>query len=57
MKVILSLLLTLSIGILNAQEVSKIKGQIVDESNQPIPFTSIYIEELKHGTVRSLHTF
>src|SRR5690554_4606931 len=50
MKVILSLLLTLSIGILNAQEVSKIKGQIVDESNQPIPFTSIYIEELKHGT-------
>src|SRR5690554_5659168 len=50
MKVILSLFLTLSIGILNAQEVSKIKGQIVDESNQPIPFTSIYIEELQLGT-------
>lgn len=50
MKVILSLLLTLGIGFLNAQETSKIKGQVVDESNQPIPFTSIYIEVLKLGT-------
>src|SRR5690554_919896 len=50
MRNIYSLLLILSFSFMNAQELSKIEGQVLDENNQPIPFSSIYIKELNKGT-------
>ncbi len=50
MRLILSLFLMFCITIANAQEVTEVKGKIVDEENRPIPFASIYIQELKQGT-------
>src|SRR5690554_2235568 len=35
---------------LQAQETAEIRGNVVDENNQPIPYTNIYIEVLKKGT-------
>lgn len=50
MRLFLSLILMFSFSILTAQESTEIKGKIVDEDNQPIPFVSIYIQDLKQGT-------
>lgn len=35
---------------LQAQETAEIRGNVVDQNNQPIPYTNIYIEVLKKGT-------
>ena len=50
MRLILSLILMSSFCILTAQETSEVEGKIVDQNNQPIPFVSIYIQDLKLGT-------
>src|SRR5690554_5043918 len=34
---------------IQAQETAEIRGNVVDENNHPIPFTTIYIEALRKG--------
>lgn len=50
MRLIFSMFLLFSMTFMNAQEVTQVKGKIVDEDNQPVPFGSVYIQELKRGT-------
>lgn len=50
MRFIPTLFLLFCISFMNAQEITEVRGKIVDENNQPIPFASIYIQELKQGT-------
>lgn len=49
MKVIKTLLLILCTQIMVAQEVAKVTGTVTDIDNNPVPFASVYIKELKKG--------
>lgn len=49
MKVIQSLFFILCAQIMMAQEVAKITGTVTDIDNNPVPFASVYIQELKKG--------
>ncbi|AFL81207.1 TonB-dependent siderophore receptor [Aequorivita sublithincola DSM 14238] len=50
MKFITTLLFILCAHVIVAQEVAKITGSITDSDNNPIPFASAYISELKKGS-------
>lgn len=50
MKFITTLLFILCVHVVLAQEVAKITGSITDIDNNPIPFASVYIPELKKGS-------
>ncbi|WP_310992810.1 TonB-dependent receptor [Aequorivita marina] len=49
MKLIQSLFLILCVQFMVAQEVATITGTVTDIDNNPVPFASIYIQELKKG--------
>lgn len=50
MKLITTLFFLLSVQFILAQEVGKINGMVTDMDNNPIPFASVYIPELKKGS-------
>jgi len=50
MRSTLFTVLVLVISSVQAQKTAEINGNVVDENNQPIPFTNVYIEALKKGT-------
>jgi iron complex outermembrane receptor protein len=49
MRLITTLLFILCAPIILAQEVAKINGKVTDIDNNPVPFASVYIPELKKG--------
>lgn len=50
MRLFKFLILFLAFSTMSAQNTAEIQGKIVDEDNQPIPFATVYIQELKQGT-------
>ena len=50
MKLITSLLFIFCSLIVSAQELARISGTVTDIDNNPVPFASVYITELKKGT-------
>ncbi len=50
MKLITTLFFILSAQLILAQQVAKINGTVTDIDNNPIPFASVYVPELKKGT-------
>lgn len=50
MRIIFSLLLLLAFSFVSAQESTELRGKVIDEKKEPIPFATIYIKELKKGT-------
>jgi len=49
MKIITTLFFMIWAQLMFAQEMTQITGTITDNENQPIPFASIYITELRMG--------
>lgn len=50
MKFITTLLFILCSQLILAQEATNITGSVTDENNNPVPFASVYIPELKKGS-------